>query len=154
MLNSNFRAYGVRRLAACMECRTFGAQALERLAFVMGSMQQALEYRSAVVILKGEKVFAQGFQRAVAPLRALSQVAIAQPARARCPVAAEASGRLHVATRLRKIWCEKRALHFGKKVGHGSHAQHFTTIRARWRLSLCSMPACTRNLCWWTELRL
>ena len=80
------RAHGVRRLAAGMECRTFGAQALERLAFVMGSMQQALEYRSAVVVLKVGKVVAQGFQRAVAPVRVLSQVATAQPVRVIAPV--------------------------------------------------------------------
>ena len=76
------RAHGVRRLAAGMECRTFGAHTLEQLAFVTGSMQQALEYRSAVVVLKDGKVVAQGFQRfqrAVAPARAFSAVSAAQP---------------------------------------------------------------------------
>ena len=82
------RAHGVRRLAAGMECRTFGAHTLEQLAFVTGSMQQALEYRSAVVVLKGGKVVAQGFQRfqrSVAPVRALSAVSAAQPARVAAP---------------------------------------------------------------------
>ena len=85
------RAHGVRRLAAGMECRTFGAHTLEQLAFVTGSMQQALEYRSAVVVLKDGKVVAQGFQRfqrTVAPVRALSAVPAAQPAR----VVASANG--------------------------------------------------------------
>ena len=77
------RAHGVRRLAAGMECRTFGAHTLEQLAFVTGSMQQALEYRSAVVVLKDGKVVAQGFQRfqrAQAPARAVSAAATAQHA--------------------------------------------------------------------------
>ena len=75
------RAHGVRRLAAGMECRTFGANALEQLAFVTGSMQQALEYRSAVVVLKEGKIIAQGFQR-IAAGRALAGAGAAQPARA------------------------------------------------------------------------
>ena len=64
-----------------MECRTFGANALEQLAFVTGSMQQALEYRSAVVVLKEGKIIAQGFQR-IAAGRALAGAGAAQPARA------------------------------------------------------------------------
>ena len=67
-----------------MECRTFGANALEQLAFVTGSMQQALEYRSAVVVLKEGKIIAQGFQRfqRIAAGRALAGAGAAQPARA------------------------------------------------------------------------
>lgn len=78
------RAHGVRRLAAGMECRTFGAHTLEQLAFVTGSMQQALEYRSAVVVLKEGKIIAQGFQRfqRIAAGRALAGAGAAQPARA------------------------------------------------------------------------
>ena len=82
------RAHGVRRLAAGMECRTFGARTIEQLAFVTGSMQQALEYRSAVVVLKDGKVVAQGFQRfqrTAAPVRAFSAVSTAQPTRLAAP---------------------------------------------------------------------
>jgi len=74
------RAHGVQRLAAGMECRSFGGQALEHLAFKIGSMQQALEYRSAVVILKAGKVIAQGFQREARPARVQPAVPAARVA--------------------------------------------------------------------------